>query len=460
MKNRKTVFALVSALVALAIVLAACAPAAAPTTGAPAAAVTVQSVKETVQVKETVIVEKEKLVTPTPAPAGPVTITFWHGYNADVETPFVEKTIIPAFEAAHPNIKVQSVQVPYDQFRRKLLTAIAGGTAPDLIRADIIWVPEFADMGALAPLDQVMKDFNTLKDSVFPGPLSTNFLNDHYYGLPLDTNTRVLVYNKDMFAAAKIDKAPATIDEFLADCEKIKALGPKKYCFADGGTYAWAVNPWIWSFGGDLTDPGISKATGFLNGADSVAAFQFLKDALDKGYIHPGIKGGGLDTWGSFGKDEVAMILEGPWFPPSFTKQFPNKQYGLALMPAGKGGSTSVVGGEDIVMFQQSQNKEAAAEFIRFMLSMDTQTQMASVGQMPVLKAASEGDNLKKLPDYFGIFLEQLKTAKARTPNPAWSKMEEVLTNAGAAILAGKVDVQKSLDDAAAKIDPLIAKPK
>ena len=432
MKNHKKAFALISAIVALAIVLAACAPAATP---AAAPAAVVPPAKETVMVKETVIVETEKLVTPTAAPTGPVTITFWHGYNADVETPFLEKTIIPAFEAAHPNIKVQSVPVPYDQFRRKLLTAIAGGTAPDLIRADIIWVPEFADMGALASLDEVMSDFSAVKNFVFPGPLSTNFLNGHYYGLPLDTNTRVLAYNKDMFAAAKIDKVPATIEEFLAACDKIKALGPKKYCFADGGTYAWAVNPWIWSFGGDLTDPEISKATGFLNGADSVMAFQFLKDAVDKGYIHPGIKGGGVDSWGSFAKDEAAMILEGPWFPPSFSKQYPNKQYGLALMPAGKGGSTSVVGGEDIVMFQQSQNKEAAADFIRFMLSMDTQVKMASVGQMPVLKAASEGDNLKQLPEYFGIFLDQLKTAKARTPNPAWSKMEEILTNTGTAIL-------------------------
>ncbi len=454
MKTHKLI-SVVSVLALLGMLISACAPAATPTT-APSSA---ESTKEIVEVKETVIVEKEKLVTPTPAPTGPVTITFWHGYNADVETPFLEKTIIPAFEAAHPDIKVQSVQVPYDQFRRKLLTAIAGGTAPDLIRADIIWVPEFADMGALAPLDEVMPDFGTFKEAVFPGPLSTNFLKGHYYGLPLDTNTRVMAYNKDMFTKAGIEQVPTTIDEFLAACEKIKALGAKKYCFADGGTYAWAVNPWIWSFGGDLTDPEITKATGFLNGADTVAAFQFLKDAVDKGYIHPGIKGGGVDTWGSFGKDEVAMILEGPWFPPSFSKQYPDKQYGLALIPAGRGGSTSVVGGEDIVMFQQSQNKEAAAAFIRFMLSMETQLQMASVGQMPVLTATTEGDSLKQMPEYFGIFLEQLKTAKARTPHPVWSKMEEILTNTGTAILSGKVAVQAGMDDAAAKIDPLIAIP-
>src|SRR5512133_284675 len=146
MKNRKLLVVL-SMLLALGLLLAACAPAAtteAPvaTTEAPAAATT---------------------VAPTAAAAEPVTITFWHGYNADTETPFLEKTIIPAFEAAHPNIKVEAVNIPYDQFHQKLITAMAGGTAPDLARLDIIWVPEFADMGALANLNEAMSDFDTVK---------------------------------------------------------------------------------------------------------------------------------------------------------------------------------------------------------------------------------------------------------------------------------------------------------
>ena len=451
MKHRSIAFSVFSILVLSSMLLAACAPAAATPTA--------QVIKETVPVSQTVVVQQtvvsEKLVTPTTPPAGPVTITFWHGYNADVETKFLEGTIIPAFEAKFPNIKVQAVNIPYDQFRRKLLIALSGGTAPDAARIDIIWVPELADQNALAQLDQTMPDFATLKDTFLPGPLSTNFYNGHYYGLPLDTNTRVLVYNKDMFAAAKIDKAPATIDEFLADCAKIKALGPKKYCFADGGTYAWAVNPWIWSFGGDVTDAGITTSTGYYNGPDTAAAYKFLKDGVDQGYINPGIKGGGLDTWGAFGKDEVAMILEGPWFPPAFEGQFKGKAYGFAPMPAGKGGSISVVGGEDIVMFQQSQQKAAAAEFIRFMDSMDVQLQWAGVGQMPVLKDAASTDTIKNHP-FFGIFLDQLKTAKARTPHPNWSKIEEIMTNTGAAILAGKTDVQKGLDDAVKQIDPLL----
>lgn len=431
-------FVTLSVLIIVSIFLGACAPKAQPTQDAAATAA------------------PQTEVTEAAASTEPVTITFWHGYNADVEAAYLTETIIPEFEAKYPNIKVESVVVPYDQFRRKLLIALSGGEAPDLARIDIIWVPELADQGALAKLDEVFSDFAAISDQMLPGPLSTNFYKGNYYGLPLDTNTRVMAYNKDVFAAAGIESAPVTIEEFLADCEKIKALGNDTYCFADGGTYAWATNPWIWSFGGDVTDAEITKSTGSFDNDATIAAYNFLKDGIDNGYINPAMRGGSLDSWGAFSQDKVAMIFEGPWFPPSFEKQFPDKEYGLALLPAGAGGSISVVGGEDIVMFQQSTKKEAAAEFMRYMLSEEVQLQWASQGQVPVLKSAIDSDYIKDHA-FFGIFLEQLKTAKARTPNPAWSKMEEITTNVGNAILNGTGDTKALLVEAAAKLDALLA---
>lgn len=434
-------FSLLSLMLVLTMLISACA------TTAPQAPVQPATPVESQKPASEVNVET--------APKEPVTISFWHAYNADVEAVFLDEVLIPAFKAAHADIKVESVLVPYDQFRRKLLIALSGGSAPDVARLDIIWVPELADQGALMNLDRDMPDFAAYSEQFLPGPLATNMYNGAHYGLPVDTNTRVMVYNKDMFTAAGIAAAPTTIEELVAACEAIKALGPDKYCFADGGTYAWAVNPWIWSFGGDVTDPTVTQSTGVYNGAATVAAYQFLKDGLDKGYIHPGMTGGGLDTWGGFGQDQIAMILEGPWFPPVFDKQFPGKPYGMALMPAGKGGSVSVVGGEDIAIFQQSANKEAAIEFVKYMLSEEVQMQLVSVGQMPVLKSAGDNTIIKDHP-FFSIFLEQLATAKARTPHPNWSKIEEIMTNVGGEILAGKMEVQAGLDKAATDIDLLL----
>ncbi len=77
--------------------------------------------------------------------------------------------------------------------RQKLLTAIAGGETPDLARADIVRVPEFADLGGLAKVDE-MPDFATYT-AVLPARSRPTIYKGNYYGLPLDTNTRLLFYN-------------------------------------------------------------------------------------------------------------------------------------------------------------------------------------------------------------------------------------------------------------------------
>lgn len=75
-----------------------------------------------------------------------VNITFWHGYNEDSgEADLLVNTLIPQFEAEHPDIKVTAVSVPYDSFLTKLIAAISAGSAPDLFRSDIIWVPQLAE---------------------------------------------------------------------------------------------------------------------------------------------------------------------------------------------------------------------------------------------------------------------------------------------------------------------------
>src|SRR5690606_21109501 len=108
--------------------------------------------------------------------------------------------------AKFSDVKVKAVAVPYDDLHQKLVTAVAGDQLPDLVRADIGWVPELANLGVLVPLDTEMPDFQSLADKTYPGSLATNKWKDHYYGLPLDTNTRVMLYNSDALAAAGISK--------------------------------------------------------------------------------------------------------------------------------------------------------------------------------------------------------------------------------------------------------------
>src|SRR5690606_40378065 len=185
-----------------------------------------------------------------------VTLQFWHTYNeTSPENEMLVNTLIPLFEEAHPGIKVESVPFPYDEFRQTMLTALAGGEGPDLARLDIIWSPEFAALGVVEALDEIMPDFEELAGAVFPGPLSTNAYDGHTYGLPLDTNTRVFMWNPTLYEQAGLEGAPATIDELAAQCEAVTALGEDIYLFGGGGTYGRTVPPCVWRCGGALTEP-------------------------------------------------------------------------------------------------------------------------------------------------------------------------------------------------------------
>ncbi len=379
----------------------------------------------------------------------PVTITFWHTYNeVSAENQTLVETLIPMFEAEHPNIHVESVPYPYDGFRQALLTSAAGGEGPDLVRLDIIWSPEFAAQGILLNLSEAMPDFQEFADAVFPGPLSTNAYAGAYYGLPLDTNTRVFIYNP-----ALMEAAPETIDELAAMCE---SLPEGSFVFSDGGTSGWNLLPWIWSFGGQITDEAITTSTGFVNGEASVAAIQFLADMVQSGCFSDGFIGSGLDTWGGYFSGTIASMLEGPWLYPTADSQYPDFEMGAALMPAGDGGHISVVGGENVVVSATSQHQEEALEFLRFTQSETYQLEMSKVGQLTVLNSLLENEYFTDHP-YYGVFLEQLQTAQARTPHPAYNEIETVLGDAAQLVLRGEMSAQEAMDLAAEEIDALLA---
>jgi multiple sugar transport system substrate-binding protein len=384
------------------------------------------------------------------------TITFWHAYATNAASPELQrltKIVIPRFEQLNPSIKVNQVPFDYNSLQQKLTTSAAGGTLPDVIRSDIAWVPQYAKLGVFAPLDKLMPDFKKLSKVVYPGSLATNFYKGHYYGLPLDTNTRVLMYNQQALASAGITSPPATFAQLQADAPKLKAKGI--YAFADSGTGGWNILPWIWSGGGSLTNATFTKASGYLNSPKTVAAVQFLVNLYKQGAIPNLITGdqGALGTEDGLAQGKYATILDGPWMFPIFRSAYPEFHLQTNPVPAGPGGSVSVVGGEDIVMTSSSKHQAADAQFIRFMLSPWAQTQMAHAGQMPVRTDVTK--QLTKINAYYGIFERQLRTARPRTPSPNWPQIDTVLGNAVASAFKGQ-PTQQALDGAAQQIDALL----
>jgi multiple sugar transport system substrate-binding protein len=384
-------------------------------------------------------------------PAEPVTISYWHTMS-DPETEQLEN-VVAAFEATHPGMTVETTRYAYDDFKTALLTGLAGGAAPDTARMDIAWVSEFADQDALMQLDGAMPGFDEIAEQTFPGPLSTNYWQGHYYGLPQNTNTQVLLWNGDVFAAAGIDAPPATLEEFATvACELTE--GEEQYGYALGGTYFWAPAPVFYAMGGAVVDEDITTAEGYINSPESVAAFTMLKEMFDDGCISPNLLGGGIGTSDGHATGLYAMIIDGPWMVDIYADAYPDFAVNFAPIPAGPDGTTSsVVGGENVVIFAGSENADAAMAWMSFLLSEESQKMMAEVGVIPTLSGLI-GD--PAMPDYFDVFLQQLETAQARVPHPAWSDMDGAINNAFQRMLRGDQTPQEALDQAATEIDALI----
>lgn len=387
----------------------------------------------------------------------PVTLTFWGTYGNggnSAQTDMLNKTVIPAFEKANPGIKIKYVDMPYDGLLQKLTTGAAAGELPDLVRADIGWVPKFGALKVFVPLDEQMKDFQKLADETYPGSLATNKFGDHYYGLPLDTNTRVMISNPDTLKKAGIDAPPATFDDVKADAPKLAKQGTS--VFADGGLQGWNVYPWIWSAGGSVTNEDQTKATGYLNSAESVAGVQLLVDLYKQGAIPNLIIGnkGAVQTSDGLPKGNYATILDGPWMADIWKGQYPDFKPVYSPVPSGPGGSISVVGGEDIAMTTAAKNQDAAAKFIAFTQTADFQINMAKTGQMSVVKSLDAQESAA-MPA-FAPFIAQLATAKPRPSVPQAPAIDTALQNELTKAFEGKATVQEALDAAAKAIDPLL----
>src|SRR5690606_20772750 len=146
------------------------------------------------------------------------------------------------------------------------------------------------------------------------------------------------------------------------------------------------VLPYIWSFGGDITDETYTKASGYVNSPETVEAINMLKE-LYKADALIGFNSGDIPMTDGFGTGRYMMLIDGPWKIAELKGSYPDFQYETANVPSGKGGSVSVLGGEDIAMLKGG-DQEGAWAFMKFMTGSFAQEEMAKAGQIPVNKTA------------------------------------------------------------------------
>ena len=384
-----------------------------------------------------------------------VTINFWHHYSAQsAENETLMNVLIPAFEAENPGIHVNAVSHEWAELHDKVLVSANSNALPDVARCDIAWLPEFQKMGILVALDEEMPDFADVSGKLLDSAMSTAKIGGHYYGLALNTNSKIVFYNTAMLESAGVT-VPATMDEWVETVKKLSgenANGQQVWGWNEPALAGWNICPFIWSFGGSLTSEDQTTATGYINSPATVKAVETFAELVKAGAI-TGFNAGDIPMTDGFGTGRYAMMLEGPWKSAELAGAYPDVTYGTAPIPAGEGGSVSVLGGEDIAMFNTA-NKEAAWKFIQFMTSEYAETEMAKCGQIPVNKAALESETVKAA-DY-APFLEAIQTAKARPTVAAWSEMDNGLQVAMNDVVTGAKTAQEAMDELAAAWDELL----
>ncbi|QNK58813.1 extracellular solute-binding protein [Paenibacillus sp. PAMC21692] len=385
-----------------------------------------------------------------------VELEYWHTYSDLEQEVFLEK-VLPLFEKQYPHIRINAVRKDQtDQFKDTLLFAVADNKQPDVMRMDIVWVPEFAKKEALEELSG-MPGFDAIKDTFIGVLIQTNVYKGGYYGLPVNANTRAALYNKKLLEAAGLSAPPSTFEELEAAAERLRAVLPDAYGIGVCCSGGWGMLPYFWSLGGEMTNPEYTKASGYLNSEASRAALSRMKDWMDRGIMSRSILGEVPGTWDGILKGQLLMIDDAHWFH-TVNATGPNKELlddvVIDLFPGLESGSggISVIGGENLVMFEQSSHKQEAWEFIRWMTSEEPQRIMAETGLIPTIQGIENNVTNPLLAPY----LEQLGQARPRPPVPNWTAIDEEFARMVERILAGEMSVGEATDRAAARIDELL----
>lgn len=390
----------------------------------------------------------------TTPPAEQVTVEFWHAFGEGEEAVLLNE-VLPKFHEAHPEIKINPTRMPTENLEQQVITAVAGKVAPDIMRMDNTWIAKFAKEGALQPVDG-FPGFGDLKAASFDAPVSTNFYDGQYYGVPLDTNTKIAIYNKELLAEAGATEPPATIEELVELARVMKANG--KFGITIGGVDAWNMPPWFWTLGGRITDDNYTQASGYLNSPESIQALETMLGWHAEGLLAPPILAGQPGTWEGLRGEEgtpasYLMINEGPWFFGILGDSVKDSMI-PAKMPNGPDGkSHSVIGGQNLVLFKGAKHPDQAWTFAQFMSSEEIQVLMAiKTGAIPTNVQAAKSEALNEVY-YLKHYVAELETALARTPSAQWDRISQAFQDAMESAFRGQASAKDALDKAAAEID-------
>ena len=154
------------------------------------------------------------------------------------------ENIVNAFEAAHPDIKVEVIDIPSADYTTKLSVMLNGGSEVDaFVIKDADTTKSLVDKGQLTDLTDLIESDGV--DLTAYNGLAENFQFDgQYYALPLYTDYYIMYYNKDIFDAANVEYPSNdwTWDDFESIAAQLTSgEGNDKIYGATGWQHFWRI---------------------------------------------------------------------------------------------------------------------------------------------------------------------------------------------------------------------------
>jgi multiple sugar transport system substrate-binding protein len=377
-------------------------------------------------------------------------IVIWHTYS-EKEAQVFENILIPLFEEKFPLIKVKSVRQSYnEQLKSAIISRTSANKPPDIIRMDVVWVPSFAKLDLLYPVSE-FEDFDTIKHQFYEEPLKSNYYNGQYFGVPLNTNTKVSIYNRELLEDLGYDRPPDTMDEFMEMIEE------NQYVIGISGLTTWDTLHYFIGLGGMLTNPANTRATGYLDSQQSVDAGRKLLDLYQNGKLTPGLLEGNAKTWQGILDGNYVVIDEGPWF---YSVNRPEdieliNEVTVAHPFPINNGKRAPLGGENLVISKATKHKEAAWEFLKWMTQVEQQTYLAQTGLIPANKMVELSGFFDQYP-YYQTYLDSLDDVILRPTVAHWLMIDEIYKKYLTLIFTETISVEEGLQQAAVEIDQIL----
>jgi multiple sugar transport system substrate-binding protein len=323
------------------------------------------------------------------------------------------------------------------------------------------WVPEFAALGALQPLDaRVAASPDVMPADWFPGPWATGVIDGQLYGLPWYTETRTPYVRRDLLAAAGFAQPPKNWAEWKRAMAAIKAqVGPKRYAILlPLNEFEPLLNLAIQQPEPLLRDGG---TRGNFRSAGYKRSLAFYKEMFDKGWA-PEVSANAIsNVWDEFGNGYYSFYISGPWNLAEFRKRLPPSmagKWGTMPLPGPGGPGASVAGGTTLVLFKGARDPDAAWALVRYLSERDSQVKLhALAGDLPPRRSAWDVPALASDPNAL-VFRDQLERAKPAPQVPEWERIATEIRLVAEQMVGGRLTVDQAAAETDRRADAILEK--